>query len=196
VSKGLTRRQARQMRAFAVKDACSLAVELGQGAPARAPAVHDIGVVLDTGEMVWRQVVARWETVTVTGYVQHRQTLFGGMRSWQVERSAWSDMGVGTWWLTNHRIVGRTWQGQLLGWRWENLVGCVVDLPGERVTFDVNTGHRFALTGPATPVVAVAAIAHLHGVAALLTHPALGPLRLRRDAEPAWLAQAMHELSR
>ncbi len=184
------------MRTFAVEDARSLAVEIGQGALAHWPHVGDLGVVLDPGEVVWTQVAARWQSVTISRYIQHRETFFGGLRSWEVQQSGWADMGEGTWWLTNHRIVGRVHQGELLGWRWENLVGCLVDLRGERVTFDVNTGHRFALTGPAVPVVGVVAVAQLHGVAALLTHPALGPLRVGAEAERPWSTPAMHQLLR
>lgn len=184
------------MQTFAVEDARSLAVEMGQGALARWPQVSDLGVVLDPGEVVWRQVTARWQSVTISCYTQHRETFLGGLRSWDVQQSGWADMGEGTWWLTNHRIVGRTLQGQLVGWRWEHMVGCLVDLHGQRVTFDVNTGHRFALTGPAVPVVGVVAIAQLHGTATLLTHPALGPLRVGCKAEQPRSTQAMHQLLR
>ena len=89
---------------------------------------------------------------------------------------------VTPWLVTNERIVGRYGNGDLSGWRWEWVVGCLVDLTPEREYVQLDThvdqrAVRVSWYGPGVGPLAVAAVYHLHGVRALLNHPGLAPLR-------------------
>jgi hypothetical protein len=81
------------------------------------------------------------------------------------------------WWLTSERIVGRLASGDLVGLQWARLIGCLIDLSRELVVLDGPNHRRYSFSGPATPVIAVVAVAQLHGIRALLSHKALSALR-------------------
>jgi hypothetical protein len=171
-------RWSKEMREFAVEDARQLAIDLGAGVPVSCP-VMDIGVVLTPGEIVWRQTIARYAVLTVTTHTEWREGFGGQARSYDVEQRTWRDWGGAPWWVTSQRIVGRVLDGELLGLWWGRFTGCLVDLGSERVVLDGPDGWRYAFSGPCVPVIAVAAVAHLHGVHSLVSHPSLDPLRTR-----------------
>ena len=80
-------------------------------------------------------------------------------------------------WLTSLRLVGRLPSGDLFGIGWRDVAGCVVELAADRVILDGPDGWRYGLVGAAAPLVAVAAVAHLYGLDALISHPGLACLR-------------------
>jgi hypothetical protein len=70
---------------------------------------------------------------------------------------------------------------------WASIAGVQVDLAADIVVLDdPASSWRGAYGGPATAIVAVAAVERVHGPAALVHHPALGLLRdfADRDIEP------------
>jgi hypothetical protein len=164
------------VRSSAWADARQLAIDLGRGFPGERP-LGDIGVVLAPREIVWRQTIAAYSALSTVTHTEWRETPWRTGRSYTVERRTWQDWGQASWWISNHRIVGRLQRGDLVTLAWNGVLGCQVDLDRERILFDGPGGSRYALTGPGSPVIAVAAVAHLHGVAALIGHPALDMLR-------------------
>jgi hypothetical protein len=165
-----------EMREFSMRDACQLAIDLGVGVPVSCP-VTDLGVVLTAGEIVWRETVLRYATLSTTTHTEWREGFGGPARSYTVEQRAWRDWGQAPWRATSHRVVGRLPGGELIGLWWGRITGCIVDLGTEQVILDGPDSWRYAFSGPGVPVIAVAAVAHLHGVQALVTHPALARLR-------------------
>jgi hypothetical protein len=85
--------------------------------------------------------------------------------------------------LTDQRLACRDRHGELFSIYWTGLSGCQIDIPAERVSIDYHDGRAGAFTGTAAAVLAVAAVAHLYGTAALLEHPAIRALH--RPA-PSW----------
>lgn len=84
-----------------------------------------------------------------------------------------------TWLVTSERLVGRINGSVLRWWDWGVILGCQVQLtPGnEHVQLDPNAEPPVIWWGPGVAPLAVAAIYHLHGPAALLEHPGLAVLR-------------------
>jgi hypothetical protein len=100
------------------------------------------------------------------------------------------------WLVTSGRVVGRLADGQLYGYRWEKMVGLRVDLSAGRETLAVDIeGERPLLwSGAGLAPMAVAAVFHLYGPAALIDHPGLAALRAGGDwrdgSGPQFLGQA------
>jgi hypothetical protein len=151
-----------QAREWAHNAARSLVLALcdGQGLPATP---FRVGVVLGPGEDPWVECPARFlQETPLPGPEVDRQ--------WPPIRR---------WLVTSERIVGRLGDGRLYGYRWDQMVGCRVDLTGgcERVGVDLFDGTPLTWSGPAVAPMAVAAVAILHGPGALVHHPGLSILR-------------------
>ena len=88
------------------------------------------------------------------------------------------------WLDTSGRVVGRLADDRLHGYRWERAVGVRVDLTTgrEAVIVDIESEPTLMWSGPGIAPMAVAAIFHLYGPAAMIEHPCLAPLR----AAPDW----------
>ena len=84
-----------------------------------------------------------------------------------------------TWLVTSERLVGRINGSVLRWWDWGVILGCQVQLTSgkEHVQLDPNGEAPVMWWGPGVAPLAVAAIYHLHGPAALLEHPGLAVLR-------------------
>jgi hypothetical protein len=81
--------------------------------------------------------------------------------------------------VTNHRVAGRLYPDDLAWWQWSSVVGVKVDLVprAEYVQIDLASYGSIAWTGAGVAPLAVAAVFHLHGGAALIDHPGLTFLR-------------------
>lgn len=155
-------RQRAEVQSAALTDARALVLELAGFAPVTPYDAMRAGVVLEAGETAYRSVAC---------WVQ--QQFPGG---WS--QPIWSQVLV-----TDRRLLIRVGVGgALISLWWSTLVGLHVDLESERIVLDYGDGSPRLLTGPAAPIIAVAGIAKVYGVDALLTHPALRPIRTA--AEP------------
>ena len=138
------------------EDARHLALELAGLMPPREVDVMRTGLVLEAGERPWRQVA---------GELRH---LAAG--SWE---GATSCAGL----VTNRRLLLRALSGPCLSLWWGSLVVFEPHLSGGHVVFDYGDGLPRLWSGRQTQVVAVAGVVALYGVAGLMAHPALEPLR-------------------
>jgi hypothetical protein len=107
----------------------------------------------------------------------------------QVILDGWGDVAGGLaairpWLVTTRRILGRLADGRLAEWRWDEMVGCRVDLaPGtELVSIDLPDGSITHWTGPGIAPLAIVAIARLYGPLSLLDYPGLARLRVVEHA--------------
>ena len=167
------KRWERDTRAGAWESARELALDLYY-CRARAINLYGIGVALEPSEVPYRELWARYwtlgqptELVDGLGWVQHLP-------------SSWRDWGWCPVLLTSHRLLTRlaTDGGRLISNWWVSIGGAQVDLQRDLVTLDDRTtSWRGAYGGPAVAIISVGAISALHGLAALLDHPALEPLR-------------------
>ncbi len=134
----------------------------------RAARPYGVGVVLDPGEKVWAEVPVRFN-LDWTPPAKPGEQAVPAVRPWLV---------------TSGRLVGRLADGRLHGYRWEHAVGVRVDLTAGReiVGLDIEGQPTLTWSGPGIAPMAVAAIFHLYGVAAMIEHPGLAPLR----AAPDW----------
>jgi hypothetical protein len=155
-------------RSWSTETARRLAIDLYQGRPT-AQAPYRIGVVLDHGEVIWAETPLRFDADLPAPpmFANSRRTV--------------SAPPVRPWLITNARVVGRLGDDQLNGWRWEGINGCRVSLDAGRefVALDLGGQRPLVWRGPAAAPLAVAAVFHLHGPAALVDHPGLSPLRIR-----------------
>lgn len=143
-------------RTAAYDDARSLAIELGRGSPSRPFDNLSAGIALAPGESVYRSTKA-WLRMQNAG-------------RWGEARAAYVV-------VSDQRILCRLPDGRWTSLWWNGVVGLQVDLPGEHVTLDYGDGEPMALSGIQAPSIGVAAVAMVHGVEALIRHPALTPLR-------------------
>jgi len=144
---------------------------------------YEIGLALDPGEVLYRQVWARyWALGTTTELVDS----YGRVR---VVPPAWRDWGWCHTVITSKRLATRlTADGSRLvsNW-WVSIAGVQVDLARDMIVLDDRASSwRAAYGGSAAAIVAVAAVERVHGPAALVHYPALGLLRdfADRDIEP------------
>jgi hypothetical protein len=82
--------------------------------------------------------------------------------------------------MTSHRLVTRLTgdSGRLISNWWRAIAGVQIDLERQTLTMDdYRSEWRGLYAGPATPIIAVAAIERIYGPAALLEHPGLVSLR-------------------
>jgi len=136
-------------------DARHLALELAGSAGPQLDAMT-AGVVLEPGE-VGRRFVGAWLRLWLDG--------------------CWSPARWTQSLLSDRRLLVRFDTGELVSLWWEGLVGFTADVDAGYVVLDFGDGRPRLLSGPGAGVVAVAGVARLYGVDALLTHPALAPLR-------------------
>ncbi len=136
-------------------DARHLALELAGSAGPHLDAMT-AGVVLEPGE-VGRRFVGAWLRLWLDG--------------------CWSPARWTQSLLSDRRLLVRFDTGELVSLWWEGLVGFTADVDAGHVVLDFGDGRPRLLSGPGAAVVAVAGVARLYGVDALLTHPALAPLR-------------------
>lgn len=128
---------------------------------------YDVGVVLDPDETVWVEVPARFN-----------------LDQPQPQPPAGAQPPIRPWLVTSRRVVGRLGNGSLCGYRRETMVALRVSVaPGsEQLAVDIDGTPPLVWAGPGIAPMAVSAVFHLHGPAALLDHPGLAPLR----APSAW----------
>lgn len=140
----------------AVEDARALALELAGLRAGQAIDPSALGVVLERDEAPLRTVDVwlRWLIDGQWQPAQHCPAL-----------------------VTDRRLVARLAASGLRSFWWGSLVGLTIDLHAGHVVLDCGDGRPRALSGDATPVLAVAAIAGAYGVEALATHEAIAPLR-------------------
>lgn len=149
-------------RTRAYHDARALAIELARGEPLARFAPMTAGVVLQQGETIYRRVPI-WIRVQTEG--------------------RWADASFADVLVTDRRLLCRFSTGQLVSLWWRGVLGLCVDLAAEHVVLDYGDGQPVNLSGVSVPAVAMVGIASAYGVEAMLTHPALGPLRTRASQE-------------
>jgi hypothetical protein len=139
-----------------------------------------MGIALGAGETVWRELDAGYFILDTYSHIHHHHGWGGNVdRTYEVTDKRWTNHGRLRWLVTNQRLASRCSDGELISIYRAELGGCQIDLDAEYVIVDRLNGTRHCLTGPTTPVIAVAAVGCLHGAHALIDHPALEPLRAR-----------------
>jgi hypothetical protein len=110
-----------ETRAWATHAARSLVLDIYEGRPLPVTP-YQVGVVLHPGELVWAEIPAR--------FLGECPPLPSTDRPWKPP--------IRPWLVTTDRVVGRLGDDCLYGWRWEDIIGCRIELaPGrERVTID------------------------------------------------------------
>lgn len=162
-----------QTRRAAATDARALAIDIAAGNDHRL-AGYAMGIVLNAGETVWRELDAGYFILDTYSHIHHQHGWSGNInRSYQVTDKRWTNHGVLHWLVTNQRLASRSADGELISIYWVDRGGCQIDLDAECVFLDSHNCTRYCLTGPAAPVIAVAAVASLHGTHALIDHPGL-----------------------
>lgn len=143
-------------RTEAYHDARALAIELARGEPSTAFDPMAAGVVLQPGEIVYRQVPL-WIRVQQDG--------------------TWADASFADVIVTDLRLLCRFASGRLSSLAWNAVAGLDVDLVAEHVVLDFGDGQPVGLSGAQVAQVSVAVIASIYGIRGLLGHPALAALR-------------------
>jgi len=156
------RKQLARDRGVALQDSRRLALELARGQSSIPVDPMLAGLVLRSGEIAYRQVPAMFNQLSGRG-------LFG-----------WSDRIPVMVLVTDQRGFMRWPDGSLLALWWNSVQGFEANLRAETLILDYGDGQPRCLAGPAVPVIAVAAIAAIYGEEAMLSHPALAPLRMAR----------------
>lgn len=167
------RRWERQTAERAWDDARQLALDLYDGTPS-AITPYGIGVAIEPGELIYRQIWAEYSTLGAT------PDLIDGRGRLRLGSPLWKNWGWCDTLITSHRLVTRLTgeSGRLISSWWMTIAGVQVDLERGTVAMDDRMSDwRGAYVGPAAPIVAVAAIERIHGLDALLRHPALTTLR-------------------
>jgi hypothetical protein len=143
-------------RTEAYHDARALALELARGEPSARFNPMRAGVVLLSGETVYRQVPI-WIRVQQDG--------------------RWGGASYTAVVVTDLRLLCRFASGHLTSLWWNGIVGLQVDLAAEHIVLDYGDGQPVDLSGAQVAPLSVAAIASIHGSYAMLSHPALSSLR-------------------
>lgn len=139
-------------------DARHLALEIA-GEPGPQIDTMAAGVVLQDGEIA-RRVLEVWLSIWLDG--------------------AWASGSAAHVLVSDRRLLVRLDSGELVSMWWETLLGFTADLIAGHVVLDFGDGRPRSISGPGSAAVAVAGVARLYGATALLTHPALEPLRQGR----------------
>jgi len=172
------KRWERDTRAGAWDSARELALDLYY-CRARPINLYGTGVALEPGEVPYRELWARYWTLG------QPTELVDGFGRVQHVPSSWRDWGWCPVLLTSHRLLTRlaTDGGRLISNWWVGIGGVQVDLARDLITLDDRTSSwRGAYGGPAVAVISVGAVSAVHGLAALVDHPALETLRGSRLA--------------
>ena len=138
-------------------DARSLALELAGMRDLDPVDPVVLRLVLEEGETAWRRVTGTWLRVRTSG--------------------RWSAAVPGDMLVTDRRLLLRLATGEVVSLWWGSVVGFSPDLAAGHVVLDFGDGSPRSLSGPGTPVISVAGVASLYGIAALTTHPSLDVLR-------------------
>lgn len=138
-------------------DARSLALELAGMRDLDPVDPVVLRLVLEEGETAWRRVTGTWLRVRTSG--------------------RWSAAVTCDMLVTNRRLLIRLATGEVVSLWWGSVVGFSPDLAAGHVVLDFGDGSPRALSGPGTPVISVAGVASLYGIASLTTHPSLDVLR-------------------
>ena len=146
---------------IAYADARHLALEMA-GEPGPRIDTMAVGVVLQDGEIP-RRVLNVWVSMWLAG--------------------EWAPGSTAQVLLSDRRLLVRLDSGELVSMWWDALVGFTADLTAGYVVLDFGDGRPRSISGRGAAAVAVAGVARLYGTAALLTHPALEPLRPARLEE-------------
>lgn len=157
-------RQRADETAAARADARALTFELAGFAPVTTFDAMQAGLVLGRGETAYRFVAAWLRQRTPHGWSE----------------ASWCQVLV-----TDRRLLLRLGDGVLISLWWGSLVGFQADLVHEHVTLDYGDGSPRLLSGTAAPILAVAGVSQIYGPEALLTHPALEPLRTNQETVTA-----------
>jgi len=143
-------------RAAAFHDARALAIELACGVPSGRFDPMQAGVVLQSGETVYRQV-SLWIRVQIDG--------------------RWAEASFADVLVTDLRLLCRFATGRISLLWWGGVVAIDVDLAAEHIVLDYGDGQPVSLSGTRVAPAAVAGVAAIYGAQALVGHPALAPLR-------------------
>jgi len=154
----LVEQRAARDRTEAYHDARALAIELARGVPSARFDPMRAGVVLQSGETVYRRV-PMWVRVQQDGW--------------------WADASYANVLVTDRRLLCRFATGRLSSLWWSGVVGLQVDLAAEHIVLDFGDGQPVCLSGPLVAPVGIVAIASIYGTEAVLTHHALAPLRTK-----------------
>lgn len=159
-------------RTEAYHDARALAIELARGEPSTAFDPMAAGVVLQPGEIVYRQVPL-WIRVQQDG--------------------TWADASFADVIVTDLRLLSRFKSRRLTSLWWSGIVGLHVDLAAEHIVLDFGDPQPVCLSGPLVAPVAVVGIASVYGTEAILTHHALALLRTRGSTAARRSASQNHQ---
>lgn len=143
-------------RADAHRDARALAIELARGVPSTRFDPMAAGVVLQSGEKVYRQLPL-WIRVQQDG--------------------RWAEASYADVIVSDRRLFCRFAAGRVSLLWWGGVVAIDVDLAREHIVIDYGDGQPVSLSGPWVPAIAVAGVAMIYGVQALVDHSALARLR-------------------
>jgi hypothetical protein len=159
-------------RTEAYHDARALAIELARGVPSARFDPMGAGVVLQSGETVFRHLPL-WIRVQ--------------------EEGRWVGASCANVFVTDLRLLCRFSTGQLTSLWWRGVVGLHVDLAAEHIVLDYGDGQPVGLSGQRLAPIAVVAIASVYGTQALVGHPALTPLRTRGTSAARRTASHNHQ---
>jgi hypothetical protein len=151
----LAEKQVERERSEAFHDARALAIEVARGEPSTCFDPMTAGVVLQLGETAYRQVPL-WIRAMQNG--------------------CWAEANHSAVLVTDLRLLCRFPTGRVSMW-WSGVVGIDVDLAQEHIVLDYGDGQPVSLSGPWVAPVAVAGVAAIYSARALVSHPALAPLR-------------------
>jgi hypothetical protein len=150
-------------RHWATETARALALDLYHHQP---PAIrpYNIGVILGASETIWAEVPVGFNYDPNPIPPGHHPPPHPPIRTWLV---------------TSHRLVGRLADDLLHGYAWDDVVGVRLQLAAGREALAINVVGQPTLvwSGAGLAPMAVAAVFHLYGAAALLDHPGLEPIR-------------------
>jgi hypothetical protein len=174
-----------ETRIWATEQGRRLALDLYHGHNV-AVRPYSVGILLWDGETVWGLIPARCCADTPLAVRP------GPARRGDPQRQP----RMTDWLITSRRVAGRLYPDTLGWWQWTSVVGVTADLtPGkEFVQIDLPLpASPVRWWGPGVAPLAVAAIRHLHGPAALLDHPGLA--QLRQSAKPVRPAAEIEPMS-
>jgi hypothetical protein len=155
-------------RRWAIETARTLALDLYHHQPS-AIRPYDIGVILAAGETIWAQVPVAFN---------HDASNYPTPPGPHVPTPA-----IRPWLVTSHRLVSRLGDDLLHGYAWQDMVGVRVELAAGREALAINVVGQPTLVwfGAGLAPMAVAAVFHLYGPAALIDHPGLESIRNGQD---------------
>ena len=155
-------------RRWANETARALALDLYHHQP---PAIrpYDIGVILGAGETIWAQVPVGFN---------HDPTNYPTPPGPHIPTPA-----IRPWLVTSHRLVSRLGDDLLHDYAWQDMVGVRLQLAAGREALAINVVGQPTLVwfGAGLAPMAVAAVFHLYGPAALIDHPGLESIRNGQD---------------